>query len=121
MNIALVSLTALCIAIVVSGVSRLNVGLLAMSLAWLIGFYAAGMKVSAIVDGFPLGLATMLFGVTFLFGQAQQTDGILAAGEHQRGPLELRGDFAHDVDGLGFEVLKMVEVVTAHCGCSLKR
>jgi len=72
MNIALISLIGLCIAIVVSGVSRLNVGILAMSLAWLIGFYFAGMKVSAIVAGFPLGLATILFGVTFLFGQAQQ-------------------------------------------------
>jgi Na+/H+ antiporter NhaD/arsenite permease-like protein len=72
MNIALISLIGLCIAIVVSGVSHVNVGILAMSLAWLIGYYVAGMEVSAIVAGFPLGLATMLFGVTFLFGQAQQ-------------------------------------------------
>ena len=72
MSIALVSLIALCIAIVVSGVARVNVGILAMSLAWLIGTYLAGMKASAIVAGFPLGLATMLFGVTFLFGLAQQ-------------------------------------------------
>ena len=72
MNTAIISLIGLCLAIVVSGVSRLNVGILAMSLAWLIGYYVAGMKVSAIVGGFPLGLATMLFGVTFLFGQAQQ-------------------------------------------------
>src|SRR5690349_13376677 len=72
MNIALISLSGLCIAIIVSGVSRVNVGILAMSLAWLIGFYLAGMKVSAIVAGFPIGLATMLFGVTFLFGEAQQ-------------------------------------------------
>jgi Na+/H+ antiporter NhaD/arsenite permease-like protein len=72
MNIALISLIGLCIAIIVSGVSRVNVGILAMSLAWLIGFYVAGMEVSTIVAGFPLGLATMLFGVTFLFGQAQQ-------------------------------------------------
>src|SRR3954447_7596748 len=72
MNIALLSLIGLCIAIVVSGVARVNVGILAMSLAWLIGYYLAGMKVSAIMAGFPIGLATMLFGVTFLFGQAQQ-------------------------------------------------
>jgi Na+/H+ antiporter NhaD/arsenite permease-like protein len=72
MNIALISLIGLCIAIIVSGVSRLNVGILAMILAWLIGFDLAGMKLSAILAGFPLGLATMLFGVTFLFGQAQQ-------------------------------------------------
>lgn len=72
MNIALISLLGLCIAIVISGVSRVNVGILAMSLAWLIGYYLAGMQISAIIAGFPLGLATMLFGVTFLFGQAQQ-------------------------------------------------
>ncbi len=72
MNIALLSLIGLCIAIIVSGVARVNVGILAMSLAWLIGYYLAGMKVSAIMAGFPIGLATMLFGMTFLFGQAQQ-------------------------------------------------
>jgi len=81
MDIALISLVGLCTAIVVSGVSRLNVGILAMSLAWMIGYYLAGMKISAIVAGFPLGLATMLFGVTLLFGQAQHngTLGNLAA------------------------------------------
>src|SRR6266508_4945011 len=72
MNIALLSLIGLCIAIIVSGVARVNVGILAMSLAWLIGYYLAGMKVSAIMAGFPIVLATMLFGMTFLFGQAQQ-------------------------------------------------
>jgi Dicarboxylate carrier protein MatC N-terminus len=72
MNIALISLLGLCLAIIVSGVLRVNVGIMAISLAWVIGYYLAGMKVSAIVAGFPIGLATMLFGVTFLFGQAQQ-------------------------------------------------
>ena len=72
MNIALLSLLGLCLVIIVSAVLRLNVGILAISLAWVIGYYLAGMKVSAIVAGFPIGLATMLFGVTFLFGQAQQ-------------------------------------------------
>jgi len=96
MTIALISLIGLCIAIIVSGVSRVNVGILAMCLAWVIGYYLAGMPVSAIVAGFPIGLATMLFGVTFLFGQAQQngTLGNLAgraiglAGSH-RGALPL--------------------------------
>ncbi len=72
MNIALISLIGLCLAIIVSGVSRVNIGILAISLAWVIGYYLAGMKISAIVAGFPLSLATMLFGVTFLFSQAQQ-------------------------------------------------
>src|SRR6266545_3442313 len=72
MDIALISLIGLCIAIIVSGVSRLNVGILAMSLAWISGYYLAEMKISAIVAGFPLSLATMLFGVTFLFSQTEQ-------------------------------------------------
>ncbi|HEU5103291.1 MAG TPA: SLC13 family permease, partial [Roseiflexaceae bacterium] len=72
MNIALISLIALCGAIAVSGVSRVNIGILAMSLAWLLGYYLAGMPIGAIVAGFPLSLATMLFGVTFLFSLAQQ-------------------------------------------------
>src|SRR6266498_3554720 len=72
MDIALISLIGLFIAIIVSGVSRLNVGILAMSLAWISGYYLAEMKISAIVAGFPLSLATMLFGVTFLFSQTEQ-------------------------------------------------
>ena len=44
MNIALLSLIGLCIAIIVSGVSRVNVGILALSLAWLIGYYVAGIR-----------------------------------------------------------------------------
>jgi hypothetical protein len=38
-----------------------------------------------------------------LLGQAQQHDRVLAAGEQQHGPLELGGDLAHDVDGLGLQ------------------
>ena len=34
-------------------------------------------------------------------------DGILAAGKQKRGLLELRSGFAQDVNGLGFEELKM--------------
>src|SRR5881397_2721492 len=48
-------------------------------------------------------------GTEGFLGQAQEADGILAAGEQQRRPLKLRGDLAHDVDGFGFEVLKMIE------------
>ncbi|NWF70474.1 MAG: C4-dicarboxylate ABC transporter [Chloroflexi bacterium] len=70
MDIALISLIALVIAIVISGFSRLNVGILAISFAWIIGFYLAGMTLSQILGAFPLGLATILFGITFLFSQA---------------------------------------------------
>ena len=49
-----------------------------------------------------------------LFSKTQQADGILAAREHQRGPLKLRGDLTHDVDSLGFEVLQVVQVIRTH-------
>ena len=42
------------------------------------------------------------------FRQTQQADGILAAAEKDRGPLELRRHLAHDVDGLGFENREMI-------------
>jgi hypothetical protein len=49
-----------------------------------------------------------------LFGEAQEADGILAAGEEQRGPLELGRHLAHDVDGFGLQVLEMVKMVGGH-------
>jgi di/tricarboxylate transporter len=78
MNIALISLASLFVAVVVSGMSRLNAGILALSFAWIIGYYLADMSIGAVLDGFPLSLATILFGITLLFGQAQQ-NGTLAA------------------------------------------
>ena len=42
-----------------------------------------------------------------LLGQAQQDDRVLAAAEEQDRPLELGGDLAHDVDGLGLEGLQV--------------
>jgi Na+/H+ antiporter NhaD/arsenite permease-like protein len=71
MDIALTSLISLFIAIIVSRFSKINIGILAMGLAWIIGYYLAGMKINTIVAGFPLGLFTILFGITFLFGQAK--------------------------------------------------
>ncbi len=49
-----------------------------------------------------------------LLRQAQQADGILAAGKEQGRALELGGDLTHDVDGFGFQILQMVEVVRMH-------
>jgi hypothetical protein len=37
--------------------------------------------------------------------------GVLAAGEQQHRPLELGGDLADDVDGLGFQCLEVAELV----------
>ena len=42
-----------------------------------------------------------------LLGEAEQDDRVLAAGEEQHRPLELGGDLAEDVDGLGLELVEV--------------
>lgn len=64
------SLIALLIAIVLSCTSRINVGVLSIAFAWLIGVYLAAMKADAVAAGFPAALFVTLAGVTLLFGLA---------------------------------------------------
>jgi di/tricarboxylate transporter len=68
---AVLALLALMLAIGLSMTTHINVGLLAISLAWAIGVYAADMKVEAVIAGFPGGLFLTLAGVTFLFAIAK--------------------------------------------------
>lgn len=72
MNAALLSLFALLAAIILSMVSRLNVGLVALGLAWLIGVYFAGMTNEAVMAGFPVSLLLTITGVTLLFACAEE-------------------------------------------------
>lgn len=51
--------------------SKLNVGVLAMALAWLIGTYVAGFRVEQVAAGFPSTLFLTLTGVTLLFALAE--------------------------------------------------
>lgn len=76
MNLAWLSLIALVIAIVVSCVTQLNVGVLALAFAWIVGVYLGGMKLDEVIAGFPASLFLTLAGVTLLFAQAQ-TNGTL--------------------------------------------
>ena len=71
MNPALLSLLALALALVVSSFSSINVGVLSLALAFLVGHFLAGLKISAITAGFPTGLFLTLAGITLLFSQAQ--------------------------------------------------
>jgi di/tricarboxylate transporter len=71
MTAAVASVIALFGAIGLSMFSRLNVGLIAIACAWLIGVYLAGMKPDAVLAGFPSGLFLTLTGVTLLFAVAQ--------------------------------------------------
>lgn len=71
MNLAIVSLAALLLAILVSCTMKLNVGILSIVLAWIIGVYLGGMSVNEVIAGFPTQLFLTLVGVTLLFTQAQ--------------------------------------------------
>lgn len=71
MSIAVLTLLALLAAIVLSMISRLNVGLLALAAAWIIGVYAGGAKPDAVMAGFPVDLFLTLAAVSFLFGVAE--------------------------------------------------
>ena len=72
MNLAYISLAALVVAILVSCFTELNVGILALALAWIVGVYVGGMPLNDVIGGFPVSLFLTLSGVTLLFAQAQQ-------------------------------------------------
>ena len=82
MTPAVTSLAALAIAIVLSCTSRINVGVLAVAFAWVIGVYHGGMKPEAVIAGFPVTLFVMLAGVTLLFAMAEW-NGTLARVTHR--------------------------------------
>jgi len=71
MTPAVASLAALVAAIVLSMTTRINVGLVGLALAWIVGRYAAGLGTQTIIGGFPAGLFLALAGVTLLFAAAE--------------------------------------------------
>ncbi|MQA29037.1 MAG: C4-dicarboxylate ABC transporter [Luteitalea sp.] len=71
MSIAVLSVAALALAIVVSCVTTLNVGVLSIALAWCVGVLIGGMPVNTVMGGFPGQLFLTLVGVTLLFTLAQ--------------------------------------------------
>ena len=73
---AILSVCALALAVIVSCISRLNVGVLALALAWIVGVYVGGMPIATIMNGFPSQLFLTLTGVTLLFALAE-TNGTL--------------------------------------------
>lgn len=70
MSAATASLLALVGAIVISFTSRVNVGLIAIPLAWAVGLHA-GFRADAVLAGFPTPLFVTLAGVTLLFSLAE--------------------------------------------------
>jgi Na+/H+ antiporter NhaD/arsenite permease-like protein len=70
-SLAQISLISLAAAILAGQLLRVNVGVVALATAWLVGHYLAGMPVGAVLAGVPISLVNMLLGVTLLFGLAQ--------------------------------------------------
>ena len=70
MTPATASVCALFAAIAISCTSRINVGLVAIPLAWAVGVYA-GRPPDAVLAGFPSALFVTLAGVTVLFTLAE--------------------------------------------------
>ena len=70
MNLAVISLSALVLALALSSISAINVGFLAIVLAWIVGMYA-GRPVDEVIAGFPSSLFLTLVGLTLLFSMAQ--------------------------------------------------
>jgi Na+/H+ antiporter NhaD/arsenite permease-like protein len=69
-SLGIVTLGALALAILLSCTTRLNVGLLALALAWVIGVYVADLPLRDVTSAFPVDLFLTLAGVTLLFSQA---------------------------------------------------
>jgi di/tricarboxylate transporter len=70
-NIAVLSIVAFAVAILLSCFTPINVGLISIAFAFLVGVVFGGMKVSEITSGFPSSLFLVLVGVTLLFSQAK--------------------------------------------------
>src|SRR5688500_4182077 len=70
MDLAWISLAALIIAITLSMVTSVNVGVVSLALAWIVGVYLGGMPVAKVVANFPIDLLVNLVGITLLFGMA---------------------------------------------------
>ena len=71
MNLAWVSIAALVVAVLLSCTTTINVGVLSMVMALLVGVYLGGMSVDAVLSGFPTQLFVTLVGVTLLFSIAE--------------------------------------------------
>ena len=70
MDLAWISLAALIIAITLSMVTSVNVGVVSLALAWIVGVYLGGMPLAKVIGNFPIDLLVNLVGITLLFGMA---------------------------------------------------
>jgi di/tricarboxylate transporter len=76
-SLAWISVAALVLAVALSCFTTINVGLVSLALAMLVGVYLGGMSLAQVLDGFPVQLLITLVGITLLFSIAG-TNGTLA-------------------------------------------
>lgn len=67
---ATVSLIALLVCIVVAFIKKINAGILAIPLAFIVGVYMMGMSSKEVIAGFLTSLVFTLLGIMFIFGIA---------------------------------------------------
>ena len=71
MDLAWISVGALIVAVTLSMVTTINVGVVCLAFAWIVGVLMGGMSVGDILEGFPTQLFITLVGVTLLFSMAR--------------------------------------------------
>ena len=71
MDLAWISVGALFIAVTLSMVTTINVGMVCLAFAWLVGVHMGGMSSGQVLSGFPTPLFITLVGVTFFFSMAR--------------------------------------------------
>ena len=71
MSLAWISIAALVIAVTLSCTTTVNVGILSMAMALIVGVYLGGMSPDRVLEGFPTPLLITLIGVTLLFSIAE--------------------------------------------------
>jgi Na+/H+ antiporter NhaD/arsenite permease-like protein len=68
--LAWISLAALMIAVTLSMFTKVNVGIVSLAFAWIVGVYLGGLPLNTVIGAFPISLFLTLVGVTLLFGMA---------------------------------------------------
>ena len=71
MNLAWISVGALIVAVTLSMVTTINVGVVCLAFAWIVGVHLGGMSTGDVLEGFPTQLFITMVGVTLFFSMAR--------------------------------------------------
>ena len=87
MSAALASLLALLLALALSFGTRVNVGLAAIGLAFVLGLLVPGGNPEAVAAAFPASLFLTLLGVTLLFAMSEAMSAVFRSNRTTSAPL----------------------------------